>query len=79
MSYLELQNFKIYSLILEVKSLQKAVVSSNENVQSTLVKKDEIMKELDSQLQVKGILQDGQWINYCFAKQIYLYFILLHR
>ena len=45
-------------------SLQTTVVRKSEQVeelQSNLEKKDEIVKELDSQ--VKGILQDRQWIN----------------
>ena len=61
MSYLkltELQNrFRHY---IEVKSQQTTVVSKNEQVeelQSKLEKKDEIAKELDSQ--VKVTLQDG--------------------
>ena len=50
----------MYSVILKVTSLQTTVDEQVEEVQSKLEKKDEIVKELDSQ--VKGILQDGQWI-----------------
>ena len=45
------QNINIYSVIIEVMSLQMRIVSKNEQVeelQSKLEKKDKIVKELDS-------------------------------
>ena len=53
-----------YLITSEIESLETIVISRNEQVeelQSKLEKKDEIVKDLDSQ--VKGTLQDGQWIN----------------
>ena len=50
-----------YLITSEIVELQTIVISRNEQVeelQSKLEKKDEIVKEID--LQVKGILQDGQ-------------------
>ena len=78
MSYLkltELQN--TIQHYIEVKSLQPIVVSENEQIeglQSKLEKKDEIAKELDSQ--VKGILQNGQLINYKVDNTISQYLLL---
>ena len=56
-----LLNQKIYFVILEVTLLHTTVDEQVEKVQSKLDKKDETVKELDSQ--VKGIVQDGQWMN----------------
>ena len=50
-----------YHITSEIEELQTTVISKNEQVeelQSKLEKKDEIVKELDSQL--KGTLQAGQ-------------------
>ena len=61
MSYLkltELQN--TFCHYIEVKSQQTTVVSKKEQIEElqSNLEKDEIVKEID--LQVKGILQDGQ-------------------
>ena len=53
------QNINIYSVILEVTSLQTTVVSKNEQVQelqSNLEKKDELVKELESIQERKSCL-----------------------
>ena len=53
-----------YIITTENESLQKIVISKNEQVeelQSMLEMKEERMKELETQL--KGKLHNGKWIN----------------
>ena len=60
-----------YLITSEIESLQTIVISKNEQVeeqQSKLEKKNQTVKELNSH--VKGILQDGQWINDRFDNAI---------
>ena len=65
MLLLQLNLFQIsFHIIIEVKPLQTKIfnkTSQVEELKSMLEMKNETVKELDSQ--VKGTLQDGQWIN----------------